>query len=155
MGLPVIPLSCLFFRVSVQTYQMFLAALLPQQPSSAAMESTSLSSIHSHYAPAPIQSPPSFTLRTILPASTACIGNCFRQLLANAMPTPAQSVYIFTVVLLLTGFVLPLIFKVLIGMVMLALSRSRYKMMKQRETEHSSSSASANGVADSGAPHGW
>lgn len=89
LGLPVIPLSCLFFRVSVQTYQMFLAALLPQQPSSAAMESTSLSSIHSHYAPAPIQSPPSFTLRTILPASAARIGNYFRQLVANAMPTPA------------------------------------------------------------------
>ena len=136
VGLPVIPLSCLFFRVSVQTYQMFLTALLPQQPSSTAVDSTSLSSIHhSHYAPSPQPSLPPLTLRTILPASAAHAGAFFRQLLANAIPTPAQSVYIFTVVLLLTGFVLLLIVKLLLGMVLLTYSRGRYKSMKQRERE--------------------
>jgi hypothetical protein len=138
LGLPVIPLSCLFFRVSVQTYQMFLAALLPQHPSSTAVESTSLSSIYSHYVPAPIPSPPPLTLRTIVPASAAHMNALFRQLLANAMPSPAQSVYIFTVVLILTGYVVLLIIKLLLGMVLLTFARSRYKAMKHRETEQSS-----------------
>ncbi|GAB1195003.1 hypothetical protein APSETT444_004255 [Aspergillus pseudonomiae] len=138
LGLPVIPLSCLFFRVSVQTYQMFLAALLPQHPSSTAVESTSLSSIYSHYVPAPIPSPPPLTLRTIVPASAAHMNAFLRQLLANTMPSPAQSVYIFTVVLILTGYVVLLIVKLLLGMVLLAYARSRYRAMKQRETEQAS-----------------
>ncbi|KAE8151177.1 eukaryotic membrane protein family-domain-containing protein [Aspergillus avenaceus] len=137
LGLPVIPLSCLFFRVSVQTYHMFLAALLPQQPSSTAVESTSLSSIYSHYVPAPIPSPPPLTFRTIIPASAAHIDVLFRQLLANAMPSPAQSVYIFTVILILTGYVVLLIVKLLLGMVLLTFARSRYKAMKHREAEQS------------------
>ncbi|THC92326.1 hypothetical protein EYZ11_008195 [Aspergillus tanneri] len=150
LGLPVIPLSCLFFRVSVQTYQMFLASLLPQHPSSTAVSSTSLSSIHSHYVPAPMTSPQPLTIRTILPVSAAHVGTVFRQLLANTMPSPAQSVTIFTVVLLLTGFVLLLIFKLLLGMVLLAFARGRYKAMKHREAEHASSAARA--TAENGGP---
>ncbi|KAF7587837.1 hypothetical protein BBP40_006660 [Aspergillus hancockii] len=138
LGLPVIPLSCLFFRVSVQTYQMFLAALLPQHPSSTAVESTSLSSIYSHYVPAPIPSPPPLSFRTIVPASAAHMNALFRQLLANAMPSPAQSVYIFTLVLILTGYVVLLIVKLLLGMVLLTFARSRYKAMKHRETDQPS-----------------
>ncbi|KAL2870446.1 TAPT1 family protein [Aspergillus lucknowensis] len=140
-GLPIIPLSCLFFRVSVQTYQMLLAALIPQSPplspsSSVAVEATSLAAIHSQYVPAgPVPSPPPITLRTILPATAAHAEAWFRRFLANAMPSPVQSVYIFTVVLILTGFVLLLIVKLLLGMVLLAYARSRYKSMKQREVE--------------------
>lgn len=134
LGLPVIPLSCLFFRVSVQTYKMFLAASLPQQPSST-MQATSLSSIHNHYAPAPMQSAPPLTLKTIVPSSMAHISNIFRSVLANAMPTPAQSVYIFTVILLITLFLVLLIFKLLLGMGLLAYSRRRYQGMKLIEYE--------------------
>lgn len=133
LGLPVIPLSCLFFRISVQTYQMFLASLLPQHPSSTAH--SSLSSIHNHYAPLPLPSTPPLTLRTILPASAAHINSFFRTLLENAIPSPAQSVQIFTVVLLITGFIVLLILKLLLGMVLLAFARSRYKTMKPTETE--------------------
>ena len=135
IGLPVIPLSCLFFRVSVQTYQMFLAALLPQHPSSTAMEATSLSSIHSHYVPLPIPSAPPLTFATLLPASAAHASAFFRTLLENAIPSPAQSVHIFTVVLLLTGFVFLLILKLLLGMVLLAFARSRYRKMKRSDAE--------------------
>ena len=150
LGLPVIPLSCLFFRVSVQTYQMFLASLLPQHPSSTAMGSTSLSSIHNHYAPAPLASTPPFTFRTIFPASAAHVNSFFRTLLENAIPSPAQSVQIFTGILLLTGFIVLLILKLLLGMVLLAFARSRYKKMKSLESEprkssHSSSHAHPNG----------
>ncbi|PYH45035.1 DUF747-domain-containing protein [Aspergillus saccharolyticus JOP 1030-1] len=156
LGLPVIPLSCLFFRVSVQTYQMFIAALLPQPPaSSTAVESTSLSAIHSQYVPAPMPSPPPLTFQNFIPTSTAYAGAWFRQMLANTMPTPASSVYIFTIVLILTGYVVLLILKLLLGMLLLALARSRYRAMKLREVEHNhpaisaltSSSTAAGGAA--------
>lgn len=150
LGLPVIPLSCLFFRVSVQTYKMFLAALLPQHPSSTASDSTSLSSIHSQY-PASSETPP-LTLRSLIPSSFAHINTLFRTALANAMPSPAQSVYIFTIVLILTGFIVLLILKLLLGMLLLTLARSRYKMMKTTESEHHGTGTGtgiANGVADS------
>ncbi|CAG7938942.1 unnamed protein product [Penicillium olsonii] len=146
IGLPVIPLSCLFFRVSVQTYQMFLAALVPQHPSSTAMEATSLASIHNHYVPSPLPSAPPLTFATLLPASAAHVSAFFRTLLENAIPSPAQSVHIFTGVLLLTGFVVLLIFKLLLGMVLLAFARSRYRKMKGLETERSHSRPSENGA---------
>lgn len=146
LGLPIIPLSCLFFRVSVQTYKMFLAALLPQNPSSTASEATSLSSIHSQYMPSPGPSTPPLTLRTLLPSSAAHINSLFRTALANAMPSPAQSVYIFTIVLILTGFIVLLILKLLLGMLLLNLARSRYKMIKSKETHHH---GTTNGATDS------
>jgi hypothetical protein len=145
LGLPVIPLSCLFVRVSVQTYQMFLASLLPQHPSSTAVDSASLSSIHDHYAPAPIPSGPPLSLRTLLPASAAHFNAFVRTVLANLIPTPAQSVQIFTIILIITGFVVLLILKILLGMVLLAFARSRYRKMNGSENEappsHSSSHA--------------
>ncbi|KAL4932842.1 eukaryotic membrane protein family-domain-containing protein [Aspergillus undulatus] len=163
LGLPIIPLSCLFFRVSVQTYQMFLAALLPQSPpfspsSSVAVETTSLATIHSQYVPAgPVPSPPPITLGTIFPATAAHAEAWFRRALANAMPSPAHSVYIFTVVLVLTGFVLLLILKLLLGMLLLTCARFRYKSMKQREAERAapvSSSATPNIPEGSEPPRG-
>ncbi|KAL4953291.1 eukaryotic membrane protein family-domain-containing protein [Aspergillus filifer] len=160
LGLPVIPLSCLFFRVSVQTYQMFLAALLPQSPalspsSSISVETTSLATIHSQYIPAgPVPSPPPITLGTIFPATAAHAEAWFRRALANAMPSPAHSVYIFTVVLVLTGFVLLLILKLLLGMLLLTCARSRYKSMKQREAEHAAptSSSTIPNISEGAAP---
>lgn len=147
LGLPVIPLSCLFFRVSVQTYQMFLASLLPHYPSSTAMGSTSLSSIHNHYAPSPIPSTPPLTFENILPASAAHINHFFRTLIENAIPSPARSVQIFTVVLLLTGFIVLLILKLLLGMGLLAYARSRYKKMKSAETESRKAAHQANDMS--------
>lgn len=140
LGLPVIPLSCLFFRIFVQTYQMFLASLLPYPPSSStAVEAPTLSSIHnSHYfssspspAAVPLTSP--ITLKNIIPTSAAHINAFFRAMLANAMPTPARSVQIFTVVLILTGFVALLIVKLMLGMLLLNFAQSRYKSMKNHE----------------------
>lgn len=158
LGLPVIPLSCLFFRVSVQTYKMFLAASLPQQPSST-MQATSLSSIHNHYAPAPAQSAPPLTLKTIVPSSMAHISNIFRSVLANAMPTPAQSVYIFTVILLITLFLVLLIFKLLLGMGLLAYSRRRYQGMKLAEYErahpHPHTQPPPNNPTETAKPRGY
>lgn len=142
LGLPIIPLSCLFFRVSVQTYQMFLAALLPQHPSTPPSDSTSLSSIHSQYPPFSSETPP-LTLRSLIPSSASHVNALVRTALANAMPSPAQSVYIFTIVLILTGFIVLLTMKLLLGMLLLTLARSRYKIIKERESEHTATNGSA------------
>ncbi|KAJ5785199.1 uncharacterized protein N7503_010411 [Penicillium pulvis] len=130
LGLPVIPLSCIFFRVSVQTYQMFLASLLPQYPSSTAVTS-SLSTIQNRHIPPPLPSAPPLSFATILPN----VNILFRKVLENAIPSPAQSVQIFTVVLLLTAFIVLLILKLILGMGLLAFARSRYRKMKRVESE--------------------
>ncbi|KAJ5646858.1 hypothetical protein N7490_003230 [Penicillium lividum] len=135
LGLPVIPLSCIFFRVSVQTYQMFLASLLPQYPSSTAVTS-SLSTIQNRHIPAPLPSAPPLSFATILPN----VNILFRKVLENAIPSPAQSVQIFTVVLILTAFIVLLILKLILGMGLLAFARSRYRTMKRKESEHRKSS---------------
>ncbi|CAI7643867.1 unnamed protein product [Penicillium manginii] len=144
LGLPVIPLSCLF-----------VPSLMPQHPSSTAMESTSLSSIHNHYAPSPIPSTTPLTFQTFIPVSVAHVNALFRTLLANAIPSPAQSVQIFTAILILTGFIILLILKLLLGMLLLAFARSRYKKMKAGETEprkSSHASAQPQSAAETPAP---
>ncbi|KAJ5495874.1 hypothetical protein N7539_000990 [Penicillium diatomitis] len=135
LGLPVIPLSCLFIRVSVQTYQMFLASMLPQHPSSTALTATSLAAIHRNHAPGPLPSTAPLTLRNVIPVSVAHVTSFFSTLVDNAMPSPAQSVQIFTIVLLLTSYIVLLILKLLLGMGLLAFARSRYKRMKLAEHE--------------------
>ncbi|KAI2794553.1 hypothetical protein POX_a01152 [Penicillium oxalicum] len=135
LGLPVIPLSCLFIRVSVQTYQMFLASMRPHNPSSTALTSTSLATIHRNYTPAPLPSMVPLTLRNVIPVSVAHVTSFFNTLVDNAMPSPAQSVQIFTIILLLTTYIVLLILKLLLGMGLLAFARSRYKRMKNSENE--------------------
>ncbi|KAJ5525446.1 Membrane protein Ta.t1.c1/CMV receptor [Penicillium frequentans] len=100
LGLPVIPLSCIFFRV-IAIY------------------------------PPPLPSAPPLSFATILPN----VNILFRKVLENAIPSPAQSVQIFTVVLLLTAFIVLLILKLILGMGLLAFARSRYRKMKSVESE--------------------
>ncbi|OAX78702.1 hypothetical protein ACJ72_06988, partial [Emergomyces africanus] len=70
LGLPVIPLACLFFRVSIQTYQMFLASWLPQTQSFfTPSNTTSLTSIHEHYSASP--SPSSSFILPLYPLDAA------------------------------------------------------------------------------------
>jgi hypothetical protein len=148
LGLPIIPLSCLFFRVSIQTYQMFLAAWLPQAPTALfPPNSTSLSSIHDHYSPSPSPSP-SYSFFSVLPSpiptSLAQISDFLQSLMSHAMPSPSAFVPIFTVILILLIYVTLLLVKLLLGMGLLAYSRARYESMKTREKElNSASTASA------------
>ncbi|GAD97594.1 cytomegalovirus gH-receptor family protein, putative [Paecilomyces variotii No. 5] len=135
LGLPVIPLSCLFFRVSVQTYQMFLTAWLPQLPPSTPSDTTSLSSIHRHYAPAPSTSAAPFTLKTAFPNAISHITSFFQSVIANATPSPARSVPVFTIIIVVTCYAVLLIFKLALGILLLSFARSRYKAMKVKEQE--------------------
>ncbi|KAL1966949.1 hypothetical protein VTN77DRAFT_3693 [Rasamsonia byssochlamydoides] len=134
LGLPIIPLACLFFRVSVQTYQMFLTSWLPQHPSPTP-NTTSLSSIHQHYSSRPSPSPSPFSLKTAIPSSVNRLSSLFSSVINNALPSPARSIPVFTVTLVLTGYVILLLVKLLMGMLLLSYARARYKAMKERERE--------------------
>lgn len=134
LGLAVIPMACLFFRVSVQTYQMFLQALLPMQASSTE-HSASLTAMHEHYSnlPQPSSPPMPFTVQSVMSTSFDRLSWLFNTIVENAIPSPIQSVTFFTIVLVVTGFLILLTFKLTLGILLLSFSRSRYKAMKDRE----------------------
>ncbi|KAM5462619.1 hypothetical protein MferCBS49748_006373 [Microsporum ferrugineum] len=151
LGLPVIPLACLFFRVSVQTYQMFLTAWLPQLSSSpfypSPSNATSLSEIHSHYALSSdssssifsnfSNSSPSTLLASVSLSSIAqAASSIFQMFVSYATPSPASFVPIFTVILVLLLYITLLLAKLVLGMILLGYSRTRYKNMKYREREY-------------------
>lgn len=135
LGLPVIPLACLFFRVSVQTYQMFLTTWIPQHPSPTP-NTTSLSSIHQqHYSSRPSPSASAFSLQLAIPASVNRVSSFFSFVINNAIPSPARSIPVFTVTLVLTGYAILLLVKLTMGILLLSYARARYKAMKDRERE--------------------
>ncbi|ODH45309.1 hypothetical protein ACO22_00187 [Paracoccidioides brasiliensis] len=145
LGLPVIPLACLFFRVSVQTYQMFLTSWLPQtQPFLPPSNTTSLTSIHDHYSPS--RSPSPSLLFPFQPLETAFsltkISPLFQTLISHATPSPATFIPIFTAILILLLYLTLLFSKLVLGIILLSYARSRYKKMKLRERGPVSSTTS-------------
>jgi hypothetical protein len=134
LGLPVYALACLFIRASVQTYHMFLATHVPfPLPSSA----TSLEYPESEATPATT-------------AALAHIDKVFRRALGRSTFGAASDsesgggifsrwtlddVIAFTTMLLvfLVFYLVLLAAKLVLGMILLSLSRRRYKGMKERE----------------------
>lgn len=124
LGLPVIPLSCLFIRASVQTYHMFLAVWVPPTlPSSA----TGLTGAHNHYT--------SFTA-SVPTSTTAALSQKFDNLLRQIPASISSSsafVNFSTILIFVLLFLVLLTVKLVLGMFLLAFARSRYRSMKQRE----------------------
>ncbi|KAL8902970.1 MAG: hypothetical protein Q9207_004243 [Kuettlingeria erythrocarpa] len=141
LGLPIIPLSCLFIRALIQTYHMFLATHLPSPIASTA---TSLS----------------VDSTTTSPATTAAIehiDHILRHALGHstfgsASSQPASLIHpstwlhltwstddVIALFAMLTFFLIVflclLIVKLLLGMALLSYARGRYKGMKEREAE--------------------
>ena len=133
LGLPVIPLACLFIRASVQTYHMFVATHMPL-PLPSTATSISLESA------------------TASPATTAAlqhIDQIFRRALGRSTfgagdPTLAPTAtdfwslddmiaFVTTAVFFLLLFLVLLAIKLVLGMALLSFARSRYKGMKVRE----------------------
>ncbi|KAF2772364.1 DUF747-domain-containing protein [Teratosphaeria nubilosa] len=140
LGLPVIPLSCLFIRACLQTYHMFLATHMPLPiPSSA----TGVSLENQD------------TTATALPATTAALQHLdqvFRRALGRSSfgagtggDTAGSSfswwsiddLIAFTTMILvfLTLYLILLALKLLLGMLLLSYSRRRYRGMKERERQ--------------------
>ena len=125
LGLPVIPLSCLFIRASVQNYQMFLAAWIPPPiPSSA----TGLTSVHKYYTAAAASSTPTSTAAAI----SQKLDDLLRQL---PLSISSSTVYrnFPTILILILVFLVLLAIKLVLGMVLLSFARARYRSMKERE----------------------
>lgn len=142
LGLPVIPLSCLFIRASVQTYHMFLATHMPMPIPSIA---TSLSVEEA----------------TSSPATTAAlhhIDHIFRRALGRSTfgdgssSSSSRTSWPFNFTAYLTTddliafstmalfflllFLLLLALKLVLGMCLLSFARRRYIGMKEREKEN-------------------
>ncbi|RMZ92399.1 hypothetical protein DV736_g375, partial [Chaetothyriales sp. CBS 134916] len=124
LGLPVIPLSCILIRASVQIYQMFMAAWMPPgRPSS----STTLAAIQEEFT----------STRDAKATSTpVAIARKVDALLAGLPSTMMDSQLASTFVTLLVTvlmFLVLLACKLVLGMLLLAFARARYRSMKERE----------------------
>ena len=124
LGLPVIPLSCLFIRAGVQTYQMFVAAWIPAPVLSSA---TGLTTVHEHYTASATSAPTSTAV-----ALSHRIDDLLRQI-----PVSISSSTIYqnftTILVCLLIFLVLLAIKLVLGMILLSFARSRYRSMKERE----------------------
>ena len=123
LGLPVIPLACLFIRASLQTYQMFLATRVPSPLPQSSSAATSIA------VPAPTALfPPSLTsfLDSLIPNTTAYLP--FTPISSDALLTILTSILV-----LLLSYLTLLALKLLLGMGLLHFARNRYRSMKERE----------------------
>ncbi|KAF1956888.1 DUF747-domain-containing protein [Byssothecium circinans] len=135
LGLPVLPLSCLFIRAAIQTYHMFLATHMPVPFPSA---STSLTS-----GPPPSSSPALAHIdrifRRALGRSTFGAGSSYSP--TSSQPWYALKSWTFDdfiaastmLIVFLVAYLFFLAFKILLGMCLLKVARGRYKGMKERE----------------------
>ncbi|KAL9012943.1 MAG: hypothetical protein Q9173_002338 [Seirophora scorigena] len=141
LGLPIIPLSCLFIRALVQTYHMFLATHLPPPVASTA---TSLSVDSTSTSPATTAAIQHIDhmFRRAIGRSTFGAASSSPISILHPMSWLHQSwstddiIALFTMLtFFLILFLCLLIVKLLLGMILLSYARGRYKGMKEREAE--------------------
>jgi len=130
LGLPLIPLSCLFIRSSVQTYHMFLATHIPPPiPSTAtalALES-----------PTPITTAAFEHFDTIIRKALGRSAFGITDPTAIArwyLPSADDAIAALTMLIFFLGaFFVLLACKLVLGMLLLKFARNRYSDMKKRE----------------------
>ena len=133
LGLPVIPLACLFIRASVQTYHMFLATHMPLPLPSPA---TSLSVDNAAASPATTAALQHIDqiFRRALGRSTFGTGDpTLAPKHGNIWSTDDIIACITMLGFFLILFLALLAFKLVLGMCLLSFARRRYKGMKERE----------------------
>ncbi|KAJ9144104.1 Eukaryotic membrane protein family [Pleurostoma richardsiae] len=138
LGLPLLPLSCLFIRATVQVYQMFVVTRVP--------------------APLPPSTQTSLSVESAIPSSPAVVAalDRFDSLIRNALGravygypydaaagsakrlwltwTSDDAIAALTMLIVFfIAFLALLVVKLLLGMVLLRFSRDRYAAMKLRE----------------------
>lgn len=153
LGLPVIPLSCLFIRSAFQTYHMFLATHLPPPIplSSTTSSSTSLSESSSPSTTAALEHFDTI-IRRALGRSTFGFGPGTGGGEGNGywswMPDTDSILAATTMLVFFLGlFLVLLALKLVLGMLLLKFARNRYKSMKKREHEAQKQSAQPDGQA--------
>ncbi|KAL9113570.1 MAG: hypothetical protein Q9227_002308 [Pyrenula ochraceoflavens] len=125
LGLPVIPLSCLFIRAALQIYQMLLASW---QPSPVPSFSTSLSNVHDFYT---VDGDDAYTSDTSFMQS---IVRVIRDIPVSLTSSSTYSFFVMVLVCLVAFFALVAL-KLVLGMVLLKYARGRYQRMKAREKQ--------------------
>jgi hypothetical protein len=134
LGLPVIPLSCLFIRASMQTYHMLLATHMPMPvPASATAVALDLDSAATSPATMKALQHVDHIFRRALGRSTFGAG-------MDSGPAFSWSMDDFIalatmVIFFLVLFLILLALKLVLGMVLLSFARRRYEGMKQRERQ--------------------
>lgn len=133
IGLPVLPLACLFVRASIQTYHMFLATHmplpLPSPATSLSVESATVSSTPATQA----------ALGHVDQLMRRALGRSSFPIDEGAQSSAASYIFddaiAFSLLLLfvLIVFLLLLAVKLVLGIVMLRWAQSRYAGMKERE----------------------
>ncbi|KAF2130468.1 DUF747-domain-containing protein [Dothidotthia symphoricarpi CBS 119687] len=132
LGLPVIPLSCLFIRAAIQTYHMFIAMYMPAPLAASSVSLTS--------------SPTSSPATT---AALAHIDHVIRRAIGRSpfgAGVPNQPWYYFSswtlddliagstmLLVFLVVYLIFLAFKLILGMLLLTVARNRYRGMEERE----------------------
>ena len=133
LGLPVIPLACLFIRASVQTYHMFLATHMPLPLPSTATSLSVDSAAASPATTAALQHIDQI-FRRALGRSTFGAGDpTLAPEHSNIWSTDDIIAFITMLVFFLILFLALLAFKLVLGMCLLSFARRRYKGMKERE----------------------
>ena len=133
LGLPVIPLACLFIRASVQTYHMFLATHMPLPLPSPATALSVDSAAASPATTAALQHIDQI-FRRALGRSTFGAGDpTLAPERSNIWSTDDIIAFVTMLVFFLILFLALLAFKLVLGMCLLSFARRRYKGMKERE----------------------
>ena len=141
LGLPVIPLSCLLIRASVQTYQMFVASWVSS--SGVTTSTASLASIHEAYTSSLAPAPTNTTLATSMAGTVDNFLRNYPSYILTHSPiskVPIPSVnfdtlttHLTTLLIFVLTFLILLALKLILGMLLLAFARNRYRSMKERE----------------------
>ncbi|EWC46432.1 hypothetical protein DRE_04375 [Drechslerella stenobrocha 248] len=146
LGLPVIPLACLFIRSSLQTYQMFISTHFPTPSFTGSTATTD--SLHDRHT------------GTSSPATTAAFRE-FDSVLRRAFSgggtgdgSTADIIntiteYLTIATIFIGVWLVFLVFKFVLGMSLLAVAQRRYKGMKEREKAgYAVPGANAGGMAE-------
>ncbi|KAF2494823.1 DUF747-domain-containing protein [Lophium mytilinum] len=134
LGLPVLPLSCLFIRALVQTYHMFLATHMPPPlPSAATSLSTDSSSPTSPATTAALAHIDHIFRRALGRSSFGAGGAADASTSFNWWSVDDLIAFATMLVVFLVCYLVLLALKLVLGMCLLSFARGRYKDMKERE----------------------
>ncbi|QIX01789.1 hypothetical protein AMS68_007306 [Peltaster fructicola] len=136
LGLPVIPLSCLFIRASVQTYHMFLATHVPA-PIASTVVAVSLETDPAITTPATVKALQHIDLmfRKALGRSSFGTGALESQSIFTWWSLDDIIALTTMAMVFLALYLILLAFKLVLGMALLSYSRSRYSSIKRRELQ--------------------
>ena len=133
LGLPVIPLACLFIRASVQTYHMFLATHMPSPLPSSATSPSAESATASPATRAALQHIDQLFHRAVGRSAFEVGGAASQTIRDFIWPTDDIIAFATMLIFFLVLFLVLLALKLVLGMCLLSFARRRYKGMKQRE----------------------